>query len=140
MMTAAFGKSAHAAGLGPHRRAAHELSAAPWLQYKSIGSTSRDQRVLRAESPERSSALRFLLQARDLAAALRPEESQVSILDPAPSPMERRAGRFRAQLLIQGRQRDALQHFLDQWLPQIAEMPQARKTRWSLDVDPMDLY
>ncbi len=96
--------------------------------------------LLRAESPERSSALRFLLQARDLAAALRPEESQVSILDPAPSPMERRAGRFRAQLLIQGRQRDALQHFLDQWLPQIAEMPQARKTRWSLDVDPMDLY
>jgi primosomal protein N' (replication factor Y) len=29
---------------------------------------------------------------------------------------------------------------LDQVTPQISALPQARRVRWSLDVDPMDLY
>jgi primosomal protein N' (replication factor Y) len=52
--------------------------------------------------------------------------------------MERRAGRFRAQLLIQAPQRGSLQHLLKAWLPRLDELAEGRKVRWSIDVDPTD--
>ena len=33
-----------------------------------------------------------------------------------------------------------LQRLFSRWLPAIEELPEARKVRWSLDVDPTDLY
>ncbi len=64
----------------------------------------------------------------------------VELLGPIPSPMERRAGRFRAQLLIQSQARAPLHRLLGPWLEAIETLPGARSVRWSLDVDPMDLY
>jgi primosomal protein N' (replication factor Y) len=63
----------------------------------------------------------------------------VELLGPVPAPMERRAGRFRAQLLVQSRQRQALHGFLDAWIERLWQLKAARKVRWSLDVDPQDL-
>jgi primosomal protein N' (replication factor Y) len=54
--------------------------------------------------------------------------------------MERRAGRYRAQLLVQSNERKALHGFLDQWLSAIEQEKQSKRVRWSLDVDPMDLF
>ena len=58
--------------------------------------------------------------------------------------MERRAGKYRAQLLISGQQRSQLNASLVAWLDYLAENKEARKlassVRWSLDVDPIDLY
>jgi primosomal protein N' (replication factor Y) len=54
--------------------------------------------------------------------------------------MEKRAGRYRAQILVQSRQRGPLHDFLGLWVMQLAEAKFAKKTRWSLDVDPLDLY
>ena len=34
----------------------------------------------------------------------------------------------------------SLHAVLDAWLPQLHDLPGARRVRWSLDVDPMDLY
>jgi primosomal protein N' (replication factor Y) len=53
--------------------------------------------------------------------------------------MERREGRYRAQLLVQSARRPSLQAFLDRWVERLAELKAARKVRWSLDVDPQDL-
>jgi primosomal protein N' (replication factor Y) len=53
--------------------------------------------------------------------------------------MPRRAGRFRAQLLVRATQRPAIQAFLDSWIPRLESLPLARRVRWSLDVDPVDL-
>jgi primosomal protein N' (replication factor Y) len=54
--------------------------------------------------------------------------------------MAKRAGRFHAQLLIESPDRGALHRFLDSWLPQIEELPSARRVRWALDVDPIELF
>ena len=36
--------------------------------------------------------------------------------------------------------RGSLHRFLDSWLPQIEELPSARRVRWALDVDPIELF
>ncbi|MCU0935998.1 MAG: primosomal protein N', partial [Gammaproteobacteria bacterium] len=63
--------------------------------------------LLRAEAVDEAAALAFLGEARDL---LPPQTAAdpVQPLGPAPSPMERRAGRHRAQLLLLSRGRPAL--------------------------------
>ena len=53
--------------------------------------------------------------------------------------MERRAGRHRAQLLVQSRSRGALQAFLGEWVAAIAAIEVPRTLRWSLDVDPAEV-
>jgi primosomal protein N' (replication factor Y) len=54
--------------------------------------------------------------------------------------MPKRAGRYHAQLLIESRERAPLHAFLDAWLPQVEQLPSARRARWVLDVDPIELF
>jgi primosomal protein N' (replication factor Y) len=54
--------------------------------------------------------------------------------------MPLRAGRRRAQLLLESSQRSKLRQALAAWLPQLQALPQPRGLRWSIDVDPVDLY
>ncbi len=93
--------------------------------------------LLRAESPAAAPPTAFLEAARDRLAARR--ASGVVLLGPAPAPMERRAGRYRANLLLQASQRAPLQKLLAETLPDLSELKQARKVRWSIDVDPVSL-
>ena len=92
--------------------------------------------LLRAESPKREATFRFLEQARSMAGS----PAGISLSDPMPAPMERRQGRFRAQLLLQSSSRRALHAFLRDWVAGLANSASARQVRWSLDVDPQDLY
>ena len=59
---------------------------------------------------------------------------------PIPAPMARRAGKARGQLLVDASQRTALHAALRDWLPALRALRSARRVRWSLDVDPTDLY
>jgi primosomal protein N' (replication factor Y) len=68
------------------------------------------------------------------------EASFIEVSGPFPAPMPRRAGMYRAQLLLSSPARRPLHAALDGALAAIHELPEARKVRWSLDVDPMDLY
>ena len=54
--------------------------------------------------------------------------------------MERRAGRYRAPLLVSGRGRAALPSFLSVWVSDIEGLRRARTVRWSVDVDPQEMY
>lgn len=54
--------------------------------------------------------------------------------------MPKRAGMYRAQLLLSSPNRRALHAALEAALPDVYALPEARKVRWSLDIDPMDLY
>ena len=94
--------------------------------------------LVRAEAIDSSLPMQFLSEIRDLPVVS--AASQVQLLGPLPSPMERRAGRYRAQLFIQANQRSSLHTFLHDWLPQVEQMKTARKVRWSVDVDPADIY
>ena len=62
------------------------------------------------------------------------------VLGPVSAPMARRAGLYRYQLLFQNTRRQELHALLDVLIPEIAKLKQAKKVRWSLDVDPVDLY
>ncbi len=94
--------------------------------------------LLRAESTDQALPQHFLSEVYQLAAAHALPD--VLLLGPVPSPMERRAGRYRAQLLIQAPQRGALHRLLDLLLPQLEKSKLGRKVRWSLDIDPVEMY
>jgi primosomal protein N' (replication factor Y) len=94
--------------------------------------------LLRAEAPQAEHPREFLEQACALAETLRGES--VQLWGPVSAPMERRAGRYRAQLLVQTAQRAALQHLLTSWIAQLDTLKSARRVRWSIDVDPIDTY
>lgn len=95
--------------------------------------------LLRAESALEQAALSFLTAARQLALDIGLPDG-VEVMDPVPAPMERRAGRFRAQLMIQARARPPLRRLLAALAEPLGSSRQARRVRWSLDVDPVDLY
>ena len=93
--------------------------------------------LLRAEANHSIPPEQFLEQARALAQHIGIEG--VELYGPMPSVMERRAGKYRYQLLLQANQRQVLHRLLDQWVVRLSDLPEARKVRWSLDVDPVDL-
>ncbi len=94
--------------------------------------------LLRAEAAQREAVFGFLEEAREQAGRNLP--AGIELLGPAPAPMERRAGRFRGQLLVRGTGRALLQNFLSQWHPMLEPLRSGRRVRWSLDVDPGELY
>ena len=94
------------------------------------------QVLLRADAPTREPVDAFLAAAH---AAL-PESTELQIAGPMPAPMPLRAGRHRGQLLLEAASRSALHGLLRPWRLALTAIPQARHVRWSLDVDPIDLY
>mgnify|MGYP002760603154 FL=1 len=95
---------------------------------------TRAMALIRAEATDKQAPQRFLQATLSLSA----KPPEVELLGPYPAPMERCAGRYRAQLMLQSDQRAPLQNLLKQWLPRIQSLPQARKVRWSIDVDPTE--
>ncbi len=74
-----------------------------------------------------------------VAAWLTDVQAGVVSYGPATAPLERRAGRFRLQLLLSSPRRDRLHEVLSRLLPELRGWPEGRGVRWSLDVDPQDL-
>src|SRR6185312_13423122 len=72
--------------------------------------------------------------------SLLPPEHGLQVAGPMPAPMPLRAGRQRGQLLLEATNRRDLHAALRPWAAQLGRLPAARKVRWSLDVDPIDLY
>lgn len=93
--------------------------------------------LLRAEAGQAAAPEAFLDQAERLAHQL--GATGVELYGPMPAVMERRAGKYRHQLLLQAQNRADLHRLLRPWTPQLNTLPGARKVRWSLDVDPVDL-
>jgi primosomal protein N' (replication factor Y) len=94
------------------------------------------QALLRAEAHQRGHVDAFLQAAN---AAL-PAGHPLQVAGPMPAPMPLRAGRHRGQLLLEGDSRSALHEVLRAWQSTLFALPAARRVRWSLDVDPVDLY
>jgi primosomal protein N'' len=93
--------------------------------------------LLRAEAATALAPMKFLRAA--LAIAHDYPMRGVQLLGPAPAPMERRAGRYRAQVLLHAGTHSPLQKFMSAWLPALESLPEARRVRWSIDVDALDL-
>ncbi len=93
--------------------------------------------LLRAEATDAQHPQTFLHQA---AGKITASTNNVETLGPVPAPMERRAGRYRYQLLIQCAERGRLHHALATVIPQLGTLNAAKRVRWSVDVDPVDSY
>ena len=94
--------------------------------------------LIRAESPDAAAGLDFLGHVATRLA--RDTRGRLEILGPVPAPMERLGGRFRSQLFLQSDSRATLNDRLLELTVRIGELPGARHVRWSIDVDPVDLY
>ncbi|MGH8053952.1 MAG: primosomal protein N' [Stenotrophomonas sp.] len=92
--------------------------------------------LMRAEAKQVEQANEFLAAVKQLI----PAQNGVERFGPMPAPMPRRAGFQRTQLLLSAERRRPLHGVLGQLMAQVYALPQARRVRWSLDVDPMDLY
>lgn len=92
--------------------------------------------LLRVEAKTEGEAMAFLRSVRRDCPAAR----EVDILGPAPATMARRAGFQRAQLLLKSPSRAALHRMLASWMPTLEALGQKTRLRWSLDVDPADLF
>jgi primosomal protein N' (replication factor Y) (superfamily II helicase) len=93
--------------------------------------------ALRASGTRQEAPLAFLREAR---AAAHAPPAGVRLLGPVPAAMAKRAGRYHAQLLVEGRERRPLHQFLDTWLPTVEAFKSAQRVRWALDVDPLELF
>ena len=93
--------------------------------------------LLRAEGATLDAPMRFLQRAYALGEK-RPQS--LRLLGPAPAPMTRRAGRHRAQLLVHAPRPAPMHQFLSQWIAQLEALPETRRVRWSIDVDPLELF
>jgi primosomal protein N' (replication factor Y) len=94
------------------------------------------QALLRADALGRAEVDAFLAQAHEAIG----DGNDLRIAGPMPAPMPLRAGRHRGQLLIEADTRTRLHATLRAWQHRLAGLPTARRVRWSLDVDPVDLY
>jgi primosomal protein N' (replication factor Y) len=106
-----------------------EREAAGWPPFSHLA-------LVRAEAPDRQAPAEFLESA---ARHARAAGGPVEVLGPVPATMERRAGRVRAQLLLQSRSRPALHRVLDDMLAALEPDKASRSVRWHVDVDPVDL-
>jgi primosomal protein N' (replication factor Y) len=93
--------------------------------------------LFRAEAHSLMHAEDFLKEVKQLASRL---GENVPIFGPVPAPMPKRAGKFRVQLLVQALQRPILQRYLKRLLPEIEKLASKQKVRWSLDVDPAEMF
>ncbi len=109
-----------------------ERQTAQWPPYSYLA-------MLRAEATQQSMPIQFLRDAVTCASDI-PGSDKVMLLGPVAAPMEKRAGRYRAQLLLQSPERADLHGLISAWLPQIEQLKSSRKVRWSLDIDPQDMF
>jgi len=112
------------------RTALAERAQASWPPFSRLA-------AVRDSAKTAEAALEFLTDARKLT---REASRGVRLLGPVPAAMAKRAGRYHAQLLLESADRSQLHQFLDSWLPRLEELPSARRVRWALDVDPIELF
>ncbi|MBF0266662.1 MAG: primosomal protein N' [Gammaproteobacteria bacterium] len=94
--------------------------------------------LLRCDAKSESINLEFLNQCLAIAQQLLSNQTQesIQIIGPVPAPMQRKAGRFRSQVLVQCDHRQLLQQFIGQWLE---HFPKNHRVKWSIDIDPQDM-
>jgi len=94
--------------------------------------------LFRAEAIIEALPIEFLNELKQLLAN-HLDQFQGSCLGPVPSPIEKRAGKYRAQLLILSDNRQSIHRLLQACIHQIATLALAKRVRWNLDVDPHDM-
>ena len=99
----------------------------------------RHMAVIRAESDRANEAETFLRTARNIAEGINHPSPLIGYLGPLPAMLEKRAGRYRFILQIDASKRSILQVLLDGLILELSQLKDARRVRWSVDVDPQEM-
>lgn len=91
--------------------------------------------LIRAQAHKAEDADLFLQSIADLL----PRDNEFEVIGPMPAPMDRKAGKYRRQLMFQAKNRQRLQFECERLLPCLANLSSSKKCRWSIDRDPQDL-
>jgi len=94
--------------------------------------------LFRSDDHDNQQSALFLQQLRNLLEASPLKDEAFWVIGPVPALQPKRSGRYRWQLLLQHPSRRHLQQLIKSSLPLIATLPQARKVKWTLDVDPTE--
>jgi len=113
------------------RVALAEREACAWPPFSRLA-------LLRVSAHQREQTWEFLQAAAACASAA--QLDGVRVLGPVAAPMERRAGRYRGQLLLQSRDRRMLHQLLGVLRQDLEGRGRSRRVRWSIDVDPIELF
>lgn len=62
------------------------------------------------------------------------------LIGPLPAPMQRRAGRFRSQLLVQSDNRNAARQSASMLVASATQIKARAGLKWSIDIDPLDMF
>ena len=95
--------------------------------------------LFRAEANNSQHVEAFLRQVRHTLEAHPLFDGYCQVLGPTPAPLAKRAGKHRWQLMLQTQTRPTMQKLLSSAKPAIQMLPNAKKVRWSLDIEPQDL-
>ncbi len=63
----------------------------------------------------------------------------ITIYGPIPAIMERKAGMYQSQLIIFSKYRNSIQNNLRNWTLSFAQRPLAKRVRWDIEVDPLEI-
>ncbi|PKI07169.1 primosomal protein N', partial [Shewanella sp. 11B5] len=91
--------------------------------------------LIRAEAHLAEDADAFLARTSELL----PQDKDFEIIGPIPAPLDRKAGKYRRQLILQAKSRQRLQTEFERVLALIEQIPESKRCRWSIDRDPQDL-
>ena len=100
--------------------------------YPPLGS----QALIRVNAADEAIAVKFLTK---ISTRLRnSQNSSIEILGPMPSPIAKRANRYRFQVLISAKSRREMHHFLATGFLVLTQARKMGGVRWNLDIDPTD--
>lgn len=95
--------------------------------------------LFRASAVDSPLAEEFLQQVRMTLEANPYFDDKAYVLGPIASPLAKRAGMFRWQLLFHCETRTQLQKIISSAKPVIQMLPNAKKLRWHIDIEPQDM-
>ncbi|MDF2867053.1 MAG: primosomal protein [Gammaproteobacteria bacterium] len=93
--------------------------------------------LLRAEAMNQEMLQRFM---QEICNFVLQQQLPIQLQGPVIAPLERKAGHYRMQLLFHALQRQTLNAGLKQIISHVEQHKASKKIRWSVDVDPINLF
>jgi len=120
---------------GGYKRVAEETlaerEAASWPPFSYLA-------LIRASSHKKNFTWDFLNSSYQIIE--KDKLNDINILGPISAPMERKAGKFRGQLLLQCENRKSLHKQISLFIQKIERKKCTHRVKWSVDIDPVELF
>jgi len=108
-----------------------EREAASWPPFAYLA-------LIRASSHKKDYTWDFLNSANQI---IEEEKlNDVNIMGPVSAPMERKAGKYRGQLLLHCENRKSLHQQISSFIKKIERNKSTHRVKWSVDIDPIELF